>query len=112
MISRLVHRFAGAAIVAFVLVLLAPASASAAGVGQACGGILPIQCDSGTFCELPTGRCGGDVRGKCVKVPGACILPVILRVCGCDNKTYNSNCFRQQAKVSKLHNGACKTPKY
>ena len=110
MISRLTARAAGAAILAFALLLLAPAVTSAAGVGQACGGVLPIECESGTFCQLPTGRCGGDVRGKCVKVPGACILPIIRRVCGCDGKTYNSDCFRQQAKTSKLHNGACKKP--
>lgn len=112
MISRLVHRIAGAAILAFILVLLAPAGASAAGVGQACGGILPLQCDSGLFCQNPPGRCGGaDMQGKCTKVPQACPQQIVRPVCGCDGKTYANDCLRQMAKVSKNYNGRCKTPK-
>jgi Kazal-type serine protease inhibitor-like protein len=111
MIDRLIHRIAGAAILALALVLLAPAGASAAGVGQACGGILPLQCDDGLFCQNPVGRCGPAVTGKCAKVPQACPQQIVRPVCGCDDKTYSNDCMRQMAKVSKKHNGRCKPAK-
>jgi uncharacterized protein (DUF2141 family) len=66
------------------LALLAPGGATAAGLGQFCGGILGIQCDQGLFC------------------------PLIYRpVCGCNGKTFVNNCTRQVARVSLKHNGRC-----
>lgn len=92
------------------LVLLVPARAPAVGLGQTCGGFIGIPCDAGLFCEIAAGRCGADMQGKCVRVPTVCTKQ-FKPVCGCDNKTYGNDCARQAAKVSKRHNGACRTPK-
>lgn len=94
---------------AFGLVVLASTGVSAVGPGQTCGGVGGIPCDAGLFCQAPTGKCGPDTLGKCVKVPEICNARY-LPVCGCDNKTYGNDCNRQAAKVSKKHDGACRTP--
>jgi hypothetical protein len=46
-------------------------------------------------------------EGTCVGVPGSCIQ-IYKPVCGCDGKTYANNCTRQQHKVAKAYDGACK----
>ena len=112
MISRLVSQVAGALLLAFTIVLLAPASASAVGPGAMCEGRLPVRCDAGLFCQHSTGLCRTNYNwGKCVKVPSACPQQIVKPVCGCDGKTYSNNCMRQMAMVSLAHNGRCKTPK-
>jgi hypothetical protein len=89
------------------------AGADAAPKPQSCGGILPIQCPSGTFCQIPAGKCGADMKGTCTKVPELCAMSklkklIVRPVCGCDGKTYGNDCERQMAMVSKKHNGKCK----
>jgi hypothetical protein len=83
------------------------AGADAAPKAQTCGGILPIQCGPGQFCQLQAGKCGFDMQGTCAKVPEIC-NERYKPVCGCDNQTYSNDCKRQMAKVSKKHNGKCR----
>ncbi len=79
----------------------------AAGVGQTCGGIIGVGCDTGLFCETPAGKCAiADGQGRCVKIPAAC-NKTFRPVCGCDSKTYGNDCERQAGQVSKSHNGKC-----
>jgi hypothetical protein len=95
---------------ALALMIFAPTGASAVGVGKTCGGFPGLQCDAGLFCQKKAGTCGViDMAGKCVPVPAACPRHShhILPVCGCNNVTYNNDCERQQAMVSKNHDGKC-----
>jgi hypothetical protein len=69
-------------------------------------------CARDEFCEFATCL---DVSldtvrlGECVPVPNGC--PEILApVCGCDGVTYENDCFRREARVSKAHDGRCEEP--
>jgi hypothetical protein len=81
--------------------------------GTTCGGLRGMSCATGEFCELPTGSCNvSDATGTCVvkKALGSCPnLFVAQLVCGCDGKTYDSDCERQAAGISKQADGACPT---
>jgi hypothetical protein len=105
--TSLVRNSIAALTVGLGLSVLAPSGAAAAGLGQFCGGIVPIRCDRGLFCQFRTGTCGMfDLGGTCVRVPRIC--PHIYRpVCGCDGKTYANDCVRQSRGVSKRHDGRC-----
>lgn len=96
-----------AAAVALVLTVGLASTPSAARVGQTCGGILPVICGPGEFCQRATGVClRPDVQGRCVQVPARC--PKNSRpVCGCNNQTYANDCERRRAEVNKLHDGRC-----
>ena len=99
------------AMAALVIVLglaFGSAGASAAGKGETCGGIFPNTCDKGLWCQNPAGECKIiNGQGKCDVIPRAC--PRIFRpVCGCDGKTYATDCTRRMARAQLNHVGACK----
>jgi hypothetical protein len=84
------------------------------GSGQTCGGIASLECSSaGEFCnyeESAGGQgCDGtisDAAGVCQTTPEVC--PAIYApVCGCDRRTYSSDCNAHGAGQSVLHEGAC-----
>jgi hypothetical protein len=81
--------------------------ASAAKVGQMCGGIAGIKCDKGLWCQLKEGQCRFfDAAGTCARAPKIC-TKIFKPVCGCDGKTYPNDCVRQSHQVSKAHDGKC-----
>jgi hypothetical protein len=105
----------------------AAAGASVAHLGRCdrrCDVTLP--CDPGQFCEMRPGICASALdAGMCVDVPEVCpndicgncqggicpLCPTIYRpVCGCDGKTYPSDCERRKAQVQKSHDGPCLCP--
>ncbi len=95
------------AAVAGVVLLTLAGAADAAKQGATCGGLMPIQCDAGLFCEFAAGRCGQfDMTGRCAKAPEVC-AQIFQPVCGCDGKTYGNDCERRLSKVSKAHDGKC-----
>jgi Kazal-type serine protease inhibitor-like protein len=81
--------------------------AAAAGVGETCGGIAGIQCDAGLACQFPSGQCNtADLAGTCVAVPEVCPKQG-PPVCGCDGKTYPSECDLLKAGVHQDRKGDC-----
>jgi hypothetical protein len=96
-----IHAFLGLALLSLI------ATAGPAAAQSVC--IRNADCSQGQFCEFPAGTCpkpNAGVQGSCVTKPQAC--PDLYNpVCGCDNKTYSNDCFRQMAGVSQKSTGAC-----
>jgi len=69
---------------------------------------VPNPCLSkGQYCELD--RCNPE-SGACVNTPRTCPGTVAnYQVCGCNRKTYQSDCLRRKAKVSLAYPGKCTT---
>ena len=74
-----------------------------------CGGIAGLACADGLFCEFEPGVCSSiaDGTGVCRGRPDSC-QQSFSPVCGCDNRTYDNDCVRKAAGVSRLHDGACR----
>jgi hypothetical protein len=85
-----------------------------AGSGQTCGGIASLECpSSGEFCnyeESAGGQgCDGaisDAAGVCEKSPEVCSA-IYAPVCGCDRRTYSSDCNAHGAGQSVMREGEC-----
>jgi hypothetical protein len=91
---------------ALAAVLIPHDRAVAVPAGQNCGG--GAMCDKGLWCE--PNACASQV-GVCVAVPKLCIARKRSKsfqpVCGCNSKTYSSDCFRRAYKIGKSHDGKC-----
>ena len=83
--------------------------ADAIPAGQTCDGVVAV-CDKGLWCEPPAGACT-VTKGVCVALPRLCIArknsASYQPVCGCNSKTYSSDCFRRAYKVAKFRDGKC-----
>jgi hypothetical protein len=85
---------------------------SSAGTGNAagitCAGLLGAGCAAGMYCDLPiSSSCGAaDQTGVCKVKPDACDA-IYAPVCGCDDKTYSSDCVAHRAGISVASIGEC-----
>jgi hypothetical protein len=75
---------------------------------RVCGGLAGLACDAGEFCSFPLeAQCGAaDQTGLCAVVPESC-TEQYAPVCGCDDRTYDNECFANAAGVSVAREGAC-----
>lgn len=75
--------------------------------GKPCGtrGV-PGECAEGLYCAYRS-QCGAtDTGGKCTKKPTAC-PPLVAKVCGCDQRTYENACEAGRNGVTVATSGAC-----
>jgi hypothetical protein len=77
---------------------------------QTCGPWPNGQCPTGQVCDVQS--CGIGGGGVCITKPAESECVELMYqpaqpVCGCDGKTYGSDCLRQAAGVALDHEGAC-----
>jgi len=75
--------------------------------GEVCGGLQGLPCGDNEFCNFTDGSCGAaDQTGICEDIPEFC-PEIFAPVCGCDDQTYDNECFANGAGVSVASEGAC-----
>ncbi|MFI5307435.1 MAG: Kazal-type serine protease inhibitor family protein, partial [Polyangiales bacterium] len=74
----------------------------------ACGSRGLAPCPKDEFCNYPlSAMCGAtDAPGTCMSQPQIC-TDIYAPVCGCDSKTYASDCTANSMGVSVKHTGPC-----
>ena len=85
-----------------------PGAGTPGAPGAMCGGIAGFRCGDGLFCDFPPeAHCGAaDQTGTCQPKPGACTR-IYKPVCGCDDRTYPTDCVAHSAGVSVATEGEC-----
>ena len=81
------------------------------GGAQTCSDRAP-DCGVGKVCDLnQPGRCVANaVGGTCIVRPTTCPIEILAApVCGCDGRTYTTDCARQMAGAQLDHAGTCAT---
>jgi hypothetical protein len=104
------RRVGSGALVALALLLAAGAAGTQAKEGAPCGGIAGAECSAGEYCAYLPGMCPGDVMdasGVCRQKVEVC-PELYAPVCGCDSRTYSSECHAAAARTSVNHAGECK----
>lgn len=74
---------------------------------------LAVSCPKGEYCNFPPeAECGAaDGSGVCTKIPiNTACTAIYAPVCGCDGKTYGSDCVARLAGISIAHTGECEEP--
>ena len=75
--------------------------------GRQCGGKTGYKCAGELRCDLEAGKCGDEgAEGVCVSLDTICDKK-FKPVCGCDGRTYWTECNRVFSGVQKAHDGKC-----
>ena len=92
-----------------LFLLLACVDAMSARAEQVCGMESSPSCEPGHWCDpLPRSCLVANVTGICKPLAGGVCPDLYQPVCGCDGKTYPSDCVRRTMRVQKDHDGECK----
>ena len=83
-------------------------SGGSSNTGARCGTRGGVECEAGQFCNRePDAACGATDRGGvCEDKPQAC-PDIYMPVCGCNDRTYSSDCSAHAAGVSVKREGLC-----
>ncbi len=76
-----------------------------------CGGGAQFACPAHSYCSFDK-DCGGvDHKGICKRIPHDCLHEKDPSkknlVCGCNHKTYSSECIANASHISVAHEGEC-----
>jgi hypothetical protein len=84
------------------------AGSSGSGGASRCGTRGGVQCSADEFCNFePDKDCGATDRGGVCETKAQVCTDIYAPVCGCDDRTYSSDCNAHAAGVSVKSDGMC-----